>query len=489
MGTLYAKLAAALILIIGTVGVCTVMISQSSMKLYYEELTQKLSEPIAMYVTDRYRMIGPGVDAAQAIKDVARIAMIVNPAAEVYLLDKQGTVIAHAFSDHEIKRGQVDLRPIQAFLQGSKKMPLRGDDPRNPGQRKIFSVTETVDDNGLSGYLYVILGGERFDQLSGSLKNSYIRITSLWGIVIILFGGLVIGLLIFHLLIKRLSRLRRQMDEFAGLNFRSANLPIDPQRDADEIDVLVGTFTNMSKTILQQVDQLKETDRLRRELISNVSHDLRTPLTLLQGYMETLLIKGDQLDIEECRQYSKNAKKSIDRLARLITDLFELSKLETGNTTPRIEAFMIGELLHDTVQEFQFHAREKNIHVEVEYVDKNLMVYADIGLIQRVFENLIRNAISYTPENGVVKLRFWAGDDEAIISVEDTGRGISEYDMRYIFDRFYQADNTSTADTESSGLGLSIVKKILDLHHSEINVESSINQGTKFRFTLPIHTM
>ena len=279
------------------------------------------------------------------------------------------------------------------------------------------------------------------------------------------------------------------MDEFAGLNFRSANLPIDPQRDADEIDVLVGTFTNMSKTILQQVDQLKETDRLRRELISNVSHDLRTPLTLLQGYMETLLIKGDQLDIEECRQYSKNAKKSIDRLARLITDLFELSKLETGNTTPRIEAFMIGELLHDTVQEFQFHAREKNIHVEVEYVDKNLMVYADIGLIQRVFENLIRNAISYTPENGVVKLRFWAGDDEAIISVEDTGRGISEYDMRYIFDRFYQADNTSTADTESSGLGLSIVKKILDLHHSEINVESSINQGTKFRFTLPIHTM
>jgi signal transduction histidine kinase len=239
----------------------------------------------------------------------------------------------------------------------------------------------------------------------------------------------------------------------------------------------------MADKIQEQFESLKETDRLRRELISNVSHDLRTPLASMHGYVDTLLIKNDTLSMDERRHYLEITRRHTQRLGQLIGDLFELSKLDSASVTPNLETFSLAELLQDVTQDFELEAKKAGITMEVEAVRDPAMVYADIGLMQRVLENLIRNALKFTPREGRITISMVPKPDHVSVAVSDTGCGISDEDLEHIFDRFYHAEQSENSD--STGLGLAIVKRILDLHGSRITVQSSPNQGTRFEFELP----
>ena len=158
----------------------------------------------------------------------------------------------------------------------------------------------------------------------------------------------------------------------------------------------------MSARIREQIEQLKENDMLRRELISNISHDLRTPLAAMQGYVENLNIKGDSLPAGERDRYLRVARRHTVRLSALIGELFELSKLDSASVTPQLEAFSIAELIQDTAQEFQLDAERKGNSLKLDVASASKMTIGDIGLIQRVLENLVRNAIKFTPGGGEV---------------------------------------------------------------------------------------
>ncbi len=253
----------------------------------------------------------------------------------------------------------------------------------------------------------------------------------------------------------------------------------------DEIGQLRAAFSGMANKIREQFEGLKETDRLRRELVSNVSHDLRTPLASMHGYVDTLLLKNATLSEEERRRYLEITRKHSLRLRQLIGDLFELSKLDAASIHPSLEWFPLAELLQDVTQEFELEAEKKGIRIEVIARPEASMVHADIGLIQRVLENLLRNAIRYTPKGGTITISLDKKPGCIAVAVADTGCGIAAHELDHIFDRFYRSEQGEEERSSCAGLGLAIVKRILDLHGSRITVSSTLNQGTRFEFEIP----
>jgi hypothetical protein len=247
----------------------------------------------------------------------------------------------------------------------------------------------------------------------------------------------------------------------------------------------------MAERIQAQVRALERADLNRREMVSNVSHDLRTPLAALRGYLETLAMKEGQLTAEEQRNYLSIASRHAERLATLVAELFELATLESGEARVHAEPFSPGELAQDIALKFELAARSRGLRLETSFAPDLPFVCADIGLIERVLENLLGNALRYTPEGGVITLALEQSEDGIQFQVRDTGQGIAAEDLPHIFDRYYRAENQH--DTGRAGLGLAITKRILELHGRAIAVTSAVTivpgseggGGTTFTFSLP----
>ncbi len=485
MHTLFAKLSIALITIVVLMGAAFFVADRNNTRVYYEELTQKLNAPIAMYVTGQRDLITDGTPDLDSLADLAGHAMVINPTAEIYLLDTDGNILGHGLPPDTVLQAKVDLGPVKALIAGDTAMPIRGDDPRGSTQ-KVFSAFEVRTGDQIEGYLYVILGGQKYEELANNIGSSYVGTASSYVAAVIVVLTAVIGLLVFGLLTKRLKKLSDEMQRVGASGFVSEPNLEHSNHGGDEIDQLTRSFVTMSGQIKSQIEQLKENDRLRRELVSNISHDLRTPLSAMQGYLETLVIRGETLTDEERNRCINIARKHATRLGVLIGDLFELSKLDAASVTPNLEAFSLPELVQDVAQEFEFEADEKGISVVIDVNSDVAFTMGDIGLIQRVLENLMRNAIKFTPDGGTVTLSITDRSQYVAVAVSDTGTGIPDKEIPRIFDRFYRAVSGEEARSESSGLGLAIVKRILDLHDSRITVESRLNRGTKFEFELPI---
>jgi signal transduction histidine kinase len=272
------------------------------------------------------------------------------------------------------------------------------------------------------------------------------------------------------------------VEEFERGNF-DKRLEIDSK---DEIGQLANSFNEMADTIVANMEELKRTDDLRRELVASVSHDLRSPLASIQGYLETIFIKEDALNPEEIKKYLEIIFNNTKMLNKLVNELFELSKLDAKQVQPKPEPFSISELAQDVLMKFKQQAEKSQINLDSVLPQNLPLVYADIALIERALSNFIENAISYTPEQGTVKVILTGEPQNVRVTVQDTGCGIPSEDLPHIFDRFYRVDRSRDRSTGGTGLGLAIAKKILDLHESEILVESQIDVGTKFSFDIRI---
>jgi len=487
MNTLFAKLSTALLIIVTLMGSVFFVVDRINTRLYYEELTQRLNAPIAMYVTSQRELISDGVPDLDSLRELAGHAMVINPTAEIYLLDTEGGILGHGLPPESVLLDSVDVSPLKELITGTTPMPIRGDDPRGSSTRKVFSAFEVGTEGQLEGYLYVVLGGQTYEALSEDIGGSYVGKISLLVAIAIVVATAVIGLLVFGLLTRRLKKLSIEMRRVSDSGFDLSPKLETASTDGDEIDQLAHSFVTMSGRIKDQLAQLKENDNLRRELVSNISHDLRTPLSAMQGYLETLIIKGENLSGEERERYLKIARRHTVRLGSLIGDLFELSTLDSANVTPRLEKFSVPELVQDIAQEFQLEAETKEITLSIDLDTNSAFTIGDIGLIQRVLENLVRNAIRYTPTGGEVTLSISERPQSVAVAVSDTGPGIPEKDIPRIFDRFYQSSPGEEAQQSSSGLGLAIVKRILDLHESRITVVSKLDAGTRFEFELPLY--
>lgn len=238
---------------------------------------------------------------------------------------------------------------------------------------------------------------------------------------------------------------------------------------------------------LSRVQQLSadleaENSYLRRDLIANVSHDLRTPLAAMRGYLDVLASRGDMLSQEQRRQYLGVAVRQSEHMATLIEELFELAKLDFRGVVLQREPFSFCDLASDVMQKFQLDAQARQVTLVVEAPADLPLVDADLSLIERVLDNLIANALRHTPADGRVRVRTWTEGAVLVAQVSDTGCGIAAADLPHVFDRFYRGRGQRAG---GAGLGLAITKRILDLHDASVQVDSAEGRGTCFTFRLP----
>lgn len=482
--TLYSKLALALFGLVALIGLFFFLLVQYSTEMYQQELSQKLNASLAAHIVAEEPLLNDGRINKAALKEVFHMLMVVNPSIEVYLLDDKGKILDYSAPAEKIKRTHVGLRSIDKFINSKGSYPILGDDPRNPAKQKIFSAASVKQGNNMEGYLYIILGGEEVDSIAQMLEGSYIARFTLWGIITSLLAALLAGLLIFFVLTGRLRSLSELMSGYAGQNkLEQQTVRYDVSaKSNDEIDRLGRSFNVMADRIDAQMHALKRNDAQRRELIANVSHDLRTPLATLHGYLETLILKEQELTAEDRQRYLEIASSHSQRLNQLVSELFELAKLDSVETLLNIEPFSLGELIQDVVQKFKLLASERGINLNTRFSDGVPFAYGDIGMMQRVLENLLENALRYTPEGGCVSVELNKDADKIQVKVADTGCGIPDEELEHIFDRFYRLEKSREGNADNAGLGLAIVKRIVELHGSQIQAESEPEKGTSFSF-------
>lgn len=483
--SLYSKIAMGLAALFLLLGLIFIGVTVFSTDMYQQEVNQKLNRHLADQIAREWLLMDHGRINTSALKEVFHMLMVVNPGIEIYLLDPSGKILTYSAPKDSVKREAVSLTPVLEWLGVKGTVPpVLGDDPKHPSRQKVFSAAPIMDGETLEGYVYVILGGAQYDSVADKLKGSYIFRLSTWMILASLLFTFTSGLVIFALLTGRLKRLARIMEAFRADNVgETLVLPkISARKTADEIDRLTLTFRNMADRIHQQVKALNASDRMRRELVANVSHDLKTPLATLQGYIETLLMDDSRQTPEQRREYLEIAIKHCLRLNTLVKHLLELAQVESAGYQIRPEPFNPAELAGDIMQKFRLRADEKKITFVPLFHDTGRFAMADIALVERVLENLIENALGHTPERGKVTVEIFAGADIEI-SVSDSGPGIPEKELDRIFDRFYRSWDR-TGDTHV-GLGLAIARKIVELHGKELKVDTAPGKGTRFYFCLP----
>ena len=300
--------------------------------------------------------------------------------------------------------------------------------------------------------------------------------------------ALVAALLVFNLLTRRLRLLADAMEAFRASRFAQAPVLAWSRPDGDEIDRLAHAFGELAERIARQLAELADMDAQRRELLANVSHDLRTPLTLMQGYLQTLLLRRGEMSAAEERDCLEVATRHAERLSGLVADLFELTKLDRQAIQP--EPFALTELAQDIAQKFSLHAAPRGVRIAVDLQAATPPVLGDIGLLERALENLVENALRHTPDGGQVRIAVHGGAGRVQVQVRDTGCGIAQEHLPHVFDRYYRAprreapDNAAAEWGRHAGLGLAITQRVVALHGGEIRVDSTVGRGTVFSFDL-----
>lgn len=483
--TLYSRLALTLFILLLLVGLILFQLIGRSSTQYQQEVSQKLNASLAEHIVADQPLMQDQKLNQQALDGLFHNLMVINPSIELYLLDTQGVVLGYSAPAGKVKRTQIDLDPVKKFIGNSARFPLKGDDPRALDGQKVFSAAEIRNDNGMQGYLYIVLGGEQYDHVVEMLGNSYTLDTALQVLLVALMAALLGGLIVFALQTRRLRLLGNVMRNYAGKD-RSGDILLrfpETGKTNDEIDELGQQFNAMSEKINKQIHELRHIDGMRREMVANVSHDLRTPLTTMRGYLETLLLKNEELSVEEKKQYLETALSHSQHLGKLVEELFELARLDSSESIVFSEPFSMGELVQDVTQTFQLRAQKKSIQLDAILNPEAPLIYGDIAMLQRVLENLLENGLRHTPEGGRISVSVNVDSGNVVVQITDTGCGIPAEDLPRIFERFYQQDVNRTGST-NAGLGLAIVKRILELHGSVIKVRSEIDHGTTFSFQM-----
>lgn len=256
--------------------------------------------------------------------------------------------------------------------------------------------------------------------------------------------------------------------------------------DKDPISEMNKEVIKWARDNRQEIDQLKRLADFRKEFLGNVSHELKTPIFNIQGYIHTL-IDGAMDDPEVNVRFLQKAAKSADRLSDLVADLLAISQLESGELVMEMEKFDINSLVKDVYEQLEGKGDNRNVNLMIkEGCNKPFYVFADKYRIRQVLVNLITNSVKYGRDYGTTTAAYYDMDENILIEIADNGEGIEQEYLPRIFERFFRVDKSRTRESEAggTGLGLAIVKHIIEAHKQTVNVRSTLNQGTTFGFTL-----
>ena len=303
---------------------------------------------------------------------------------------------------------------------------------------------------------------------------------------IIIFAGSY-GLILFTLQtfiyrkIKLIYKLIYQTKATKREEFYYKN--ILPQKGIDEVREDVEAWAEQRK---KEIETLQQNETFRKEFLQNLSHELKTPIFAIQGYVHTLL-NGALHNNEVNEKFLASASRNIDRLVNLLDDLDEITRLEIGEKQLNHQPFIVQDLIKEVFDSLQLQAAEKKIVCGIKKgCEFPLAVVADKEKIRQVFLNFTENGIKYGKENGIIEASFYNVDGKSVlIEISDDGYGIAEEHLSRIFERFYRTDNARSRKVGGSGLGLAICKHIVEAHMQTIHVRSKVDVGTSFGFTLP----
>jgi signal transduction histidine kinase len=476
------RLAIVFLVLVALSGASTVLVTMRIFDRRQVEIDQRLNRGVARSMASE---LEPIVNAhGEQVGSVMHYMMVMNPAVEIYLLARDGTILDYfAEPGPPVQMDRVDTGPVERFVTGDP-LPILGDNPRHPGERHHFSAATIELPGSEAGYLYVILRSSEYDTATMDLRDRYLFQALLTAFLATLFVVGILGVVVFRVTTLPLQRLTATVRAF-GAGDHGARAGIQSR---DEIGDLSRNFDEMADTIVADVERLEAADRERRNLIANISHDLRNPLATIQGYLETLFEKDAELNPAERTRYYGILLDTTRSLPRLVDDLFELSRLDQPDVAPAMEPFSLAELVQDVAIQWRRRAEDKGIRLHVEEPAGLALVCGNVGMVERVITNLLRNALTHTAHGGRITVTVGADNETAAVSVTDTGCGIAPDDLERVFDRFFIGDDSRSRSGDGSGLGLAICKRIVELHDGSISVMSTVGEGSTFQFTLPIAT-
>ena len=481
--TLYWRISAAFLILLALIGLSYIYITARLSNTYFQQINQRLNRNAAIDIVSHSTSFRDGKVDEAGIAELFHNIMAINPSLEVYLLAPDGTILSFYAPAKKIVLSRVDLFPVRQFIKKGGDLFIKGDDPRHPGLQKVFSAAPIQRQGVLTGYIYVVLASEEYDNAINHLRSNYMLQIGSRAMLITLMFAFTLGLVIFWIITKNVRLIVEVMQKFKQGDL-GARIKIQSKGDLKEISRM---FNEMADILTENVKKLKEIEVLRRELVANVSHDLRTPISIVQGFVETLLMKGNTLSPEESRRYLSTIHEGVQKLEKLVNELFELSKLEANQVRPVKEPFFISELVSDISNRYQLLAKGKRIMLDTRLSKESQQVFADVSLIERVIQNLIDNALKFTPSGGRVLVQTSQAEKGIKVSVSDSGIGIRDEEKELVFGRYYKG-HPFKRYRNNTGLGLAIAKKILDLHEASLILNSRINEGSSFAFELPLYS-
>ncbi|MCF8464464.1 MAG: sensor histidine kinase [Flavobacteriales bacterium] len=301
--------------------------------------------------------------------------------------------------------------------------------------------------------------------------------------ILLTVSYLVVRYAVNHFIYEKIKLIYKTIHD---LKTPKAQLKAMLQADMNSLETVNKDVISWAETKQQEIQSLQEQEEYRRDFLGNVSHELKTPIFNIQGYVHTLLDGGLE-DKEINRKFLIRADKSVERLISVVEDLDVISRLESGRLELNIQRVNIVELAREVMEMEEMKADQRNISIRFnEKYEKPIYVMADGNQIKQLYINLLDNSIKYGSKNGSIKLRFYDMDQNILCEVADDGPGIDPKHLPRLFERFYRVDKARDRHAGGTGLGLSIVKHIIDAHKQTINVRSQVGEdsGTTFSFTL-----
>jgi signal transduction histidine kinase len=420
-------------LLIALLGLVFVGVTYITATTFYAASTQLLNKDVAGHIAKFTSPYGREGFDRQKADSVFYQAMVISPSAEVYFLDTTGRVIYFHGDTAEIRSWQVDLGPLARYLRSGGLNYINGSDPRDPDHPKIFSAASvggaaSVEGEGSRlGYIYVILGNQQYRSVTQMLVNSRVTPVVLESVLIIIGVSLLIT-------IWYIRRARRQFE------------------------------------LIENTNRAVASEKERRDFMTNMAHDLRTPLAIARGYAETLQLGRGRLSADEEREYGALVLAKIRQVEKMVGQVFELSKMEAASFEVRREPFVFSEIIHEVVR-----GRDG---VVCEGCENGAWVEGDVAMMERVLQNLVVNAMAYRRTGGRVVISLQRVSAGLMFRIANEGEELAEDLMRWY-------NGVAGGRPKKSSIGLSIVKKVLDLHRFEYGAQVRAGMN-EFYFVMPV---
>jgi len=485
---LFSRILLMVFTLITVLSLTFILIAYLSVVHFYQASTQLLNKDVASHIAKFTSPFDKEGLNKQKADSVFYNAMVISPSVEVYFLDTSGKVIYFHGSQNEVRQTFISLESIREYLNHNAQIYIKGPDPRDPSDPKIFSAATVQNKSGIIGYIYVILGSTEYRSVTNVIFRSHA-------------GGLLLEIFLFILLatiiltVLYVNRLKRNFRKLIIVlrKFESGDLSARFQEnDKNDLTPVTHAFNKMAGMLVDNIEKLKRAEVERKDFTTNISHDLRTPLAIARGYAETL-----SLDLENNQSgqsvkagYSKLIISNIQTVEHMVQQLLDLSKMESAGMNLQKQPFVFSEIVQEFIHSLSLTAREKNITIKCVDCENAAWIYADIHMMERVVQNLLTNALKFTAENGQIRIQLKNQQNELFFEISNQGEPMSDALIAWLNEGKLDAANTRP---HGHGLGLVIVKTILQLHHfpMEAGFIEGIGNRITFRMlvTNPVSTL